>query len=842
MRDLAQDVRYAFRQLRHSPGFTATALLTLAIGIGANTAIFTLVHGVLLQSLPVRDPGQLYKLGDEYNCCVQSGLQDNWSMFSYPFYVAARDHTPAFESLAAAQTNRPRLSVRAAGSNAPAESLNGEFVSGNYFTTLGVAAFAGRTIVPDDDRPGAAAVAVVSYRAWQERFGGDRAILGAPMTMNGIPVTIVGVTPPAFFGDRLESDPPGAWLALNQEPAFARENTLLRFTATAWLYVFGRLRAGVEPSQVSAQLTTELRQFYLTPGNASAHQDLAKIDKQQIRVVPGGGGINAMKDDYERGLLLLMAVSAALLLIACANLANLLLARGTATRVRTALQLAIGASRTRIVRSQLTESLVLALLGGAAGLVLARYASQAMLLIAFRGASSVPIATSPSPSVLLFTFAVALATGVVFGVGPAWMASHADPAEALRGSSRVTRDTSAFSQKALVVLQAALSLALLTVAGLLTRSLSNLEHQSYGFEQQGRLVVRINPQAAGYTQERLTGLYERLEDRLSRIPGVVTSSLALYTAQQGNNWGENVYIAGRTVTGGSSWDRVSARYFETLGTPIVRGRGIEPEDTAASTRVAVINEAFARRYFPNEDPIGRHFGKDEASHAGDYEIVGVAADAKYQDATRAPQPMFFVPLTQKVAYATAGDSRVEDGSMYMGSIVLHTIGDPDLLASEVRRALTDVDPNLTPTSIRSFAEQVRIQTSEHTLIARLTDAFGLIALLLASIGLYGVTAYRVARRTSEVGLRMALGANRRDIVALVLRGAFGQVGLGLLLGIPLALLARQWLQHQLFGISGFDPWSLTLAVAVLGVCALVASVVPALRAAAIEPTRALRAE
>jgi predicted permease len=763
-------------------------------------------------------------------------------MFAYPFYVHARDHTPAFEQLAAAQTNRPGLSVRRVGTQAPAESFPGEFVSGNYFATLGVPALAGRTIAPADDQPGAAAVAVVSYRAWQQHYGLDPSLIGAALTINGIAVTVVGVAPPAFFGDRLESDPPSFWMALALEPAFYRENSLLRAPSTAWLYVLGRLQTDAHPARVSAQLTTELRQYLLTPGNASAHQDLKNIDKQQIRLAPGGGGINAMKDQYEQGLLLLMTASAAVLLIACANLANLLLARGTSTRVRTALQLAIGASRARIVRSQLTESLALALLGGAGGLLVAVYATRTMLLIAFRGSAQVPISASPSIAILLFAFLVSLATGIVFGVGPAWIASRADPAEALRGSGRVTRDGSALPQKALIILQAALSLVLLTVAGLLTQSLRNLETQSYGFEQQGRLIVQINPMSAGYTQDRLTGLYQQVEDRFAHMPGVITASLSIYTAQQGNNWGEDVFFPGRSGEFDSSWDRVSAHYFETIGTPILRGRGIGEQDTAASQRIAVINEAFARKYFPNDDPIGRHFGKDTLSHAGDYEIVGVAKDAKYQNASRPARAMFFVPLSQRISYATEVDNRIEDASMYMGSIELHVNGDPNVVAPDVRRLLADIDPNLTPTSIRSFDEQVRIQTREQTLIARLSDAFGFIALLLASVGLYGVTAYRVARRTSEVGLRMALGATRQDIVSLILRGAFSQVGIGLLIGIPMALLAKQWLQNLLFGIAGFDPWSLALAIAVMGLCAFVASVLPARRAAAIEPMLALRAE
>jgi len=796
---------------------------------------------VLLSSLPVANPAQLYKFGDTFNCCVEGDFLGDWSMISYPFYVEARDHTPAFESLAAAQAGRRDLSVRPTGSSVPAEPFRGEFVSGNYFSTLGVRAFAGRLLAPADDRPGAPPVAVASYRAWQ-KYGLAPSLIGRSVTINGVPVTLAGVTPLAFFGDRLDSDPPDFWLPLALEPTFAGSGSLLRARTTAWLYAIGRLRDGAPPSQVQSQLTTELRRYLQDPANASIHYDLQKIGAQVIRLAPGGGGFNAMKEDYEQGLLLLMAVAASVLFIACANLANLLLARSAAHRVRTAIELAMGASRSRIVRRHLTESVVLALLGGGAGLVVAVYASRAILLIAFRGATHVPIGTAPSLPILLFTFAVSLATGIVFGVGPAWMASRSDPSDALRGSGRVMRDSSALPQRALVVLQAAVSLALLTVAGLLTQSLGHFQNAPYGFERQGRLIVRISPQSAGYTSERLTALYEKLEDRLKHTPGVISESLSLYTAQQGNNWGEGVYIQGTDRKGGSSWDRVSAHYFETIGTPIVHGRGFTEQDTASSQKVAVINEAFARRFFPNENPLGRHFGKDEIAHAGDYEIVGVAKDAIYHNPSRPEFPMFFVPLAQTVTYATDVDNRVEDGSMYMGTIALHVQGAADAMAPTVRRVLAQVDPNLTPISMFSFGELVRIQTSEQALIARISSGFGFIALLLAIVGLYGVTSYRVARRTGEIGLRMALGADRRDIGTLVLRGAFAQVGLGLMLGVPLAFLAARAMEHQLYGVSPFDATTLVLAAAVLSLCALVASLLPARRAAAIEPMQALRIE
>jgi predicted permease len=841
MPTLVRDIRYALRQLRRSPGFTATALITLAIGIGANTAIFTLVHAVLLKSLPVAHAGQLYKLGDEYNCCTQESLQGNWSMFSYPFYREIRDQTTAFEEVAAMQTLRPDLGVRRGGGTGVAEAFTGEFVSGNYFTTLGVQAFAGRVIGPADDRKGAGAVAVASYAAWQ-RYAFESSVIGQPLTINGVSVTLVGVTPPAFFGDRLESHPPDFWMPLSLEPIFTREGSLLEEAAAGWLYIIGRLRPDAKPAQVQAQLTTSLQHYLRVPGHVNRNDDRRKIDAQMIRLAPGGGGINAMKDEYQQGLYLLLAVSAAVLLIACANLANLLLARGAAQRVRTAVELAMGASRRQILRRHLTESVVLSLAGGAAGLMTAMYASAAIVLIAFRGAPHVPIATTPSVAILLFTFTVSLLTGVLFGAGPAWLASRSDPVDALRGSSRLVTDTT-LPQRSLVVLQAAVSLALVTVAGLLTQSLRNLDSQPFGFEPTGRLIVRIDPQSAGYTQTSLTGLYRRIDDRLSRVPGVISESLSTYTAQEGNNiWGGRIFIEGGTGPWPSLWDRVSARYFETIGTPILRGRAIDEHDTSDSQHVALVNETFAQLYLPNQDPIGRHFGKYEPGHAGDYEIVGVVKDAKYMDASRLVRPMFFLPLPQTITYSGEIPNKIEESSRYMGSIELHVHGDPDAIAPAVREALADVDPNLPPTSMKSFSELIRMTTSERALIARLSDAFGAIALLLAAVGLYGVTAYRVAQRTNEIGLRMALGASRSHIAAVVIRGAFSQIGIGLLVGIPLALFAARALRHQLFGVSPFNLPALALAAAVVGGCALLAVVVPARRATAIAPMEALRAE
>ncbi len=740
-------------------------------------------------------------------------------------------------------TLRTNLSVRrgAGAGAAVADPFAGEFVSGNYFTTLGVPAVAGRLFDQSDDRKSAPPVAVASYAAWQ-KYGFDLSFIGQPATINGISVTIVGVTPQPFFGDRLESHPADFWMPLSLEPAFMRESSLMESTAAGWLYMIGRMRPGLPPTQAQEQLTASLRAYLRVPGHVNFNDDPRKIDAQLIRLAPGGGGINAMKDNYQRSLYLLLAVSAAVLLIACANLANLLLARGAAERVRTSVELAMGASRGQILRRHLTESVVLSLAGGAAGLLTAFYASRAILLVAFRGAPHVPIVTSPSVPVLLFTSGVALLTGLIFGAGPAWLASRSNPADALRGSSRVVHDTF-LPQRSLVVLQAALSLALVTVAGLLTQSLRNIDNQAFGFEANGRLVVEIDPQSAGYTQPRLSGLYRRIDDRLSRVPGVISESVSLFTVQQsGSLWGSRIYLDGGAGPFPSWFNRVGPRYLDTIGTPIVSGRAIDEHDTSDSRRVAVVNEMFARRYLPEKPPIGQHFGRYEAGHATDYEIVGVAADAKYADGSQAVRPMFFVPIAQKVTFAGDIPNKIEESSLYLGAIELHVQGDADGMATAVRAALAEVDPNLPPLSITSLPELVRVEISAQTLVARLSDAFGAIALLLAALGLYGVTAYRVARRTSEIGLRMALGATRVDIAAMVIRGAASQTGIGLAVGVPIALLASRALQHQLFGVSPFNLPVLVAAATIVAGCALLASALPARRATAIAPMEALRTE
>jgi predicted permease len=540
-------------------------------------------------------------------------------------------------------------------------------------------------------------------------------------------------------------------------------------------------------------------------------------------------------------LRLLMAISGLVLLIACANLANLLLARGASTRFETALRAALGAPRARLMGQIITESVLLAIVGGLAGIFVAFAGTRAILLLVFRGAHYVPISPAPSLPVLGFAFALSLATGIVFGVAPAWVTSRSDPADILRGAGRSTRDRFSLPRKFLVVLQVALSAILLVGAGLLTETLRNLENQRFGFEPEGRLVVRVNPALAGYKPEALYGLYQRFAERLPQIPGVISSSYSIYSPMRGDNWSFGIQLEGHAPDerNNSSFDRVSPHYFETIGTHLLRGRVIGDEDTPTSQPVVVINETFARKYFPKEDPIGKHFGMGDASHAGDFEIVGIVEDTKYQDARKPPYPTFFMPFLQiqkdpKLSFMI--------GSHYAQDIELRVAGKPENFNAEVRRALAEIDPNLTVIDMATMNEQLARNFNQDRLIARLTELFGVLALVLACVGLYGVTSYSVARRTSEIGIRMALGAQRTNVLGLVLRGVMVQLVIGLAIGIPVALAGGQLLASQLYGVQSHDPIVLGLAVVVLAISALLAGFIPARRAASIDPIRALRME
>ena len=839
MRTLTQDLRYGLRMLARSPGFTAAAVLTLALGIGTNTAIFTLVHAVMLKSLPVANPSQLYRVGNDDNCCVIGGFQDNWGIYSYPLYQQFRDHTPEFSELAAFQGGGASLSARRAGSSGAAEPYQGEFVSGNYFQMFGIGAFLGRVITPADDKPGAAPVAVMSYRAWQQNLGGDPSVVGATFIINTMPYTVAGIAPPGFYGDRLQPDPPDFWVPLNTEAALNGRNSLLNHADEHWLYIIGRLKSGARPASVQAKVTTELQQWVGAQPDLEA-RDRPNIPKQHINLAPADGGVQMLQGRAKDGLRLLGILSGLVLLIACANVANLLLARAVARHAETAIRVALGAPRWRMIRQVITESVLLAVLGGAAGLYVAWGAARAILHLAFRGAHYVPISAEPSMPVLGFAFLLSLVTGIVFGAAPAWFNSRAEPVEALRAAGRGMAARGSLARRLLVVVQVALSAILLVGAGLLTRSLINLEKQGFGFEPQGRLIVRVDPALAGYTPEKLYGLYQQLEQRLPLIPGVLSAAYSQYSPMEGNNWQDGIHIEGHAPDERiyPSFLRVSPRYFETIGTGLLRGRVIDDRDTPTSQAVAVVSEAFVKKYLPKEDPIGKHFGLEKPANAGNYEIVGMVKDAKYQDARAPAHPFFFLPFLQH----PQGEPSYMVRSQYIGDIELRVAGKPENLEAIVRRTLADINSDLTVLDMASLDEQLSRNFNQERLISRLTGLFGLVALILACVGLYGVTAFSVARRTNEIGIRMALGADRKSVLGLVMRGALAQVAIGLAIGILLALAGGRLVASQLYGVKSYDPVIVALAALILTGCSLAAGFVPARRAMKVDPMVALRYE
>lgn len=841
-----EHIRYALRQFRKAPGFTITAVLTLSLGIGATTAIFTLVHAVLLKSLPVTKPEELIRIGNEENCCVNGGLQDNWSLFSFEQYKQFKEQTPGFEELAAFQAGGSLVGARRAGSNKAAESFRSEFVSGNYFSTFGIPAYAGRMISPLDDNKGAAPVAVMSFRTWQEKFGGDRSVIGAGFVMNSQPVTVVGIAPPGFFGDRVQSNPPSFWIPLAAEPVIEPVNSLLNDPALDWLDLIGRIKPGADTKSMEAKMQVTLRQFLLSPESKVEDRYHPLIAKQTLHFSPGGGGLQRMRDEYQDGLHLLMWISAFVLLIACANLANLMLVRATTRKQQISIRAALGAPRPALVQQALTESVVLAMMGGVAGVAIAYGGTRLILSLAF-GHEYVPIHASPSLPVLAFAFVVSFLTGILFGMAPAWMTANTNPAEVLRGVGRTGGNTGSYGQKALVVVQAALSLVLLCAAGLLSRSLNNMQHRNFGFETTNRYILHIDPQMAGYSPDKLEPLYRQLHDSLSAIPGIQQVSFSLYSPMEGDNWGESVYIEGEpppapgTRDHNASWLRASPGYFDAIGTKVLEGRAINEQDTPATRTVAMVNRFFEQKYFKDGHAVGKHFS-DDLKHPGAFEIVGVTEDTNYWDATSKMRPMYFLVQGQSAHNPDPRYQQFEDRSKYLNAIEILTHGEVSGLEVQLRRALGQINPDLAIVDFQSFAEQVKGNFMQQAMIAKLTSFFGILALILASIGLYGVTSYSVERRTSEIGIRMALGANRMNMLGMVLRSAFVQVGIGLAIGIPVTIFGGRVMASQLYGVKPYDPLVLSITACVLASAAFIAAVIPARRAANTEPMQALRTE
>jgi len=843
---LIQDVRCALRQLKKTPGFTATAVLTLALGIGANAAIFTLVHAVLMKNLPVAEPKTLVRIGDNDDCCVNGGTRDDgdFALFPTDTWQLLKKNAPEFEELAAMQAGyqyRP-IVVRREGGQSEARSAMGEFVSGNYFRTFGLRPHAGRLLSDADDVMGAPVAAVMSYQAWQRDYAGDAKVVGSTFWMNTKPVTITGIAPKGFFGDRLTAHPPDFYLPIESMPVLANAPYVHRLESR-WLYLIGRVKPGVSIPALQDKLRALVRQSFAQTETFSSGEGKQALAKAHVVLTPGGAGIKAMQDEYGSNLRLLMIIAGLVLLIACANIANLLLVRGMGRKVEMSVRTALGAGRGRIIRQLLTESVVLAGLSGMAGLLVAYAGTKMLLALAFPGVEGVPIEATPSIAVLGFACGLSLLTGVLFGVAPAWIASQAEPADALRSGTRTTATGASLLQRGLVVLQAGLSLVLLVGAGLFAQSLNKLQNTDMKLESKNRYIAHINPQAAGYLQTQIEPLYRTIEERLHALPGVVNVGLSTYTPMEDNNWMESVQVQGQPdLHLNASWIRATPEYFDAVGTRVVMGRGISEKDTAAAPTVAVVNEEFVKKFFEGGNPIGQHFGSPGPDSTGDFEVVGVVEDTAYTSVRWKEHLMYFVPMVQRPARWKSKFPIEKDESMFAGAIVVRTARPMNNMEALTRRTLSSINPNLTVVKFQTFDQQIADRFTEDKMIERLTAMFGGLALLLATVGLYGVTAYTVARRTSEIGIRMALGAERAGVVEMVMRGAVMQTGLGLAIGIPTALLCVRFVESQLYEVSGIDARVLVSAMGTLVLAACVAGLIPAQRAASTDPAKALRVE
>ncbi|MEP6571497.1 MAG: ABC transporter permease [Gemmatimonadota bacterium] len=835
--ELRQDAVYAVRMLHRNLGFTAVIVGTLALGIGANTAIFTLIDAVLLRKLPVEAPDRLVAVGDPGRpggVSMNPGPQGD--LLSYNAYQRLRERAGLLTGLLASGRAEPSVLIeKTAG--AEAEHPSGRFVSGNYFKVLGVPAARGRTFDDAEDRViGAAPVVMISDGYWTSRFARDPAVIGRSIVVDGTPMSIIGVTPPTFTGD-VVGRPTDIWLPLTMQSTLMPNRPWLSDPSVHWLLLLGRMAPGVSLDQARATLESQVRQANADNGSQGASEK--DLREMKIYVSSGAKGFSRMRGAYELPLLTLMVGVALLMLIICANVANLLLARAIARGREMGVRLAIGAGRFRLVRQLLTESVLLALLGATAGLGLAWWGSHVLLALAADGAPAIALDVRLDAPVLAFTVALsALAVGA-FGLMPALRSSRVDLAQALRAGARSVNSNALGARgqrmpmgRLLIAGQVALSLVLLVGAALLVRSLSSVEQADTGLDRDHLLIVELDALAAGYRGDRLASLTQELSERFSRLPGVAAvafSENGIFSGTESmNSFSVPGFVARTREDSVAATDRISPGYVTAIGGHLLRGREFTAQDAGHAPRVVILNETMAQHYFPGTNPIGATMRFDDTTAA---EIVGVVASIKDHDLEGAPIRRFYSPYLQFGA-GEPGSLRFE----------IRASGNPADLVMPVRQQIKALDPSLLIGGIDPLSLLMRQSVREDRLLARLASGFGVLALLLAAVGLYGVMTYAITRRTGEIGLRVALGAQRGDVIAMVVRDALGLVLLGLVIGLPLALASARLLRSQLHGIEPSDPVSIAIALVVLLASAIVAAFLPALRAARVEPLVALRQE
>lgn len=833
---LVQDARYAFRTLRNNPGFTLVAVLTLALGIGANTAIFTLINAVLLKSLPVADPGQLVVVGDPDRANDRSIGTPRADIFSYPLYRELRDDNQVFSGMTASgQNHRTKVETPSGGTVTEEATVN--LVTGNYFHVLGVNALRGRVLTAEDDRDKAPnAVAVISYDFWTRQLSQDTNVVGQAIRLNDYPYTIVGIGPPGFYGDTV-GDKQDFWVPVNMQPRIMPGRPWLDDIHASWLRVIARLKPGTNRAQAEANMNLLYQQWLKGPqGKSLDPGDLQASLRSKIDVVPGGKGLSSWRAGFVKPLILLMAFVGLVLLIASVNVANLTLAKSSARQREIAVRLAIGATRMRLVQQMLTESVILAFAGGMAGLLLARWGTQTLLRLSVGQRASEGLPLTPDLQVLVFTAAVCLLTGLLFGLAPAMRSVDVAVAPTLKESRISENSAGKFPLgKALVVLQVSICLMVLFAAGLLVRSLKNLRNVDLGYSREHILMVHADPVAAGYKAPQLVALEHDMISRLSALPGVRSVTESENGLFSGTESADALKIEGYTSARDQDrvayWDQVGTNYFTALGVPVLLGRDFGPQDTPSALKVAIINQTMARFYFGHANPIGRKMWFDDEQHKNQpIEIVGVVPDIRDHKVRGSVERRFYLPTGQ------APDS------IFAFNFEVRAVGEPAGIAQDVHKIFQNAYPGVPLGRIRALSELVDSSISQDILVARLSGFFGGLALLLACIGLYGVMSYAVNSRTREIGVRMALGAGRVQVLGMVMREALTLVLIGIGIGIPVTLLVARLFNSMLFGLSSGDPLSMALVIVVLAAVATFAAMIPAVRATRVDPMVALRYE
>ena len=848
---LGRDFGYALRTLRRSPGFAAVAALTLALGIGANTAIFTLLDQVMLRLLPVKNPQQLVLLtmrGHHYG--------NNWggNAISYPMYRDFQDHNEVFSGMFCRFPNHVSLTF-----NGQSERAAAELVSGTYFPVLGVGAILGRTFTPDDDRiRDGHPLVVLSYDYWKQRFGGDPQIVGRTVLVNNYQMTIVGVAQPGFDGVELGFATKIFIPVMMEKEIIIGNDKMLTDRRSRWVNAFGRLKPGVSETKAKASLQPFMHSMLEMEVKEAAFRNASAYDREQflkcwIDLWPGSQGRAELRSELSTPLWVLMATTGMVLLIACANIANLLLARASGRQKEIAVRLAMGATRGRIIAQLLIETLSLSALGGILGLALAFWADKALMTIYLPSdASGLNISTAPDMRILIFTLAVSVATGVIFGLAPALQSTRPDVGRTLKDQAGAVVGGAGHGRlrSALVVTQVALSLLLLIGAGLFLRSLKNLSNLGPGFRADRLVGFNIDPSLNGYSVPRLKSFYQQLTDSIDSLPGVQSAAVASVRIMENNEWDSSMTVEGYAAPKPEDraqpyMNMIGPGYFATMGIPIVAGRDFrltdnrevrreeltnEPENERWSPTAVIINEKFARKYFAGRNPVGMHvgFGSDPGTPTP-MEVIGVVKDVKYTNLRDEIPEQAFIPYM---------------GSRFVGEMTVYvrTVGEPNQLMTSVRARVREMDANLPIYAMRTMDEQVSNSLSTERMIASLSTVFGFVATMLAIIGLYGVMSYSVSQRTREIGIRMALGAEQGKVIGMVMREVLVLIAIGVALGVPAALLLTRVVKSQLYGLQAHDPWTLGLATALLIFVACAAGYIPALRASRVDPMRALRYE